>query len=208
ANNLLGFDASGNPVAVVPASGSAADVLVQLANNTDPAKGSALVGYLPSGTGAAGRTVQSKLRESVSVKDFGAVGDGVTDDTPSIQAAINAVKAAGKGAIYIPPGTYLISSALILTGVSNMLIYGAGNDSTIIQTNSATADVFYDAGISYWRTFKDFSIASSVTKTAGNSFNLTNERRALFDRIRITGHFNQLVLFARRRRCISKQYLG
>lgn len=39
------------------------------------------VGYTPAGTGAVTTTVQAKLRESVSVKDFGAVGDGVTDDT-------------------------------------------------------------------------------------------------------------------------------
>jgi parallel beta-helix repeat protein len=40
-----------------------------------------LVNYTPAGTGAVVTTVQTKLRESVSVEDFGAVGDGVTDDT-------------------------------------------------------------------------------------------------------------------------------
>lgn len=58
--------------------------------------------YNQSGTGAQERTVKSKLQESVSVKDFGAVGDGVTDDTAAIQAAV-----AASEKLYFPKGTYL-----------------------------------------------------------------------------------------------------
>ena len=61
------------------------------------------------------RTVQLKLQESVSVKDFGAVGDGTTDDTAAIQAA----DAAAPGILRFPAGTYKITSAITKTlGVS------------------------------------------------------------------------------------------
>ena len=57
-----------------------------------------MVSYNQGGTGAVNRTAEQKFQESVSVKDFGAVGDGVTDDTAAIQAAIDANKA-----IFFPP---------------------------------------------------------------------------------------------------------
>lgn len=47
------------------------------------------VSFLQSGTGAVSRTVEAKLRETVSVKDFGAVGNGVTNDAPALQSILN-----------------------------------------------------------------------------------------------------------------------
>lgn len=67
------------------------------------------ISFLQSGTGAVLRTMQDKARESVSVKDFGAVGDGTTDDTAAFQNAIQALPASG-GILVIPPGTYYLSS--------------------------------------------------------------------------------------------------
>jgi hypothetical protein len=70
--------------------------------------------YDPSGTGAVATTVQTKLRESVSVKDFGAVGDGVTDDGPDINTAIAALSAAGGGVLFFPEGVYNIDTVIAL----------------------------------------------------------------------------------------------
>jgi len=71
--------------------------------------GSSLVGFIQAGTGAVATTVQTKLRETVSIKDFGAVGDGVTDDTVAIQTAINA-----RVPLNVPVGNYLITASLVL----------------------------------------------------------------------------------------------
>jgi hypothetical protein len=71
---------------------------------TGAATSSDLVSYQPAGVGAVATTVQTKLRETVSVKDFGAVGDGATDDTAALQNFFNA-----GGNLYLPEGTYLYS---------------------------------------------------------------------------------------------------
>lgn len=98
--------------------------------------GSSLVGFIQSGTGAVSTTVQAKLRESVSVKDFGAVGNGVTDDYVALQAACDAVYAAGGGTVYLPPGNYICNTPLRVQRNTN--IVGAGRDSTFITKDSTT----------------------------------------------------------------------
>lgn len=66
--------------------------------------------YRPAGAGAVATNVQSKLREFVSVKDFGAVGDGVADDAPALRNAMAVLVARGGGYLYIPAGTYYLNS--------------------------------------------------------------------------------------------------
>jgi hypothetical protein len=70
------------------------------------------IGYTPAGAGAVARTVQAKLRELVSVKDFGAVGNGVADDTAAIQAAINSLTAGG--IVNFPLGLYRTTSTITI----------------------------------------------------------------------------------------------
>lgn len=85
------------------------------------------ISFLQSGTGASLKTTQSKLREIVSVKDFGAVGDGITDDTQAIQNAINYVGGLNGGRVLCPAGTYNISSTLSI-GFPNVVLVGDGLD--------------------------------------------------------------------------------
>jgi hypothetical protein len=66
--------------------------------------------YTPTFTGSVSRVIRDKLDEFVSVKDFGALGDGVTDDTAAIQAALDA----GLGPVKFPVGIYCVSDEIVI----------------------------------------------------------------------------------------------
>jgi len=89
--------------------------------------------YTPAGTGAVDTDVETKLREGVSVKDYGAVGNGVADDTAEIQAAIDSVSAAGGGTIHFPAGTYNINGATGIDLETGVKIKGEGMGKTIVK---------------------------------------------------------------------------
>ena len=89
----------------------------------------ALVSYTPGGTGAVATSVQAKLRETVSVKDFGAVGDDAADDTT---AFVNAF-ATGR-TVRVPKGTYLIDQ-ITVTSKLNLVI----DDEAVIKQRSPGA---------------------------------------------------------------------
>lgn len=71
---------------------------------------------------------------------YGARGDGVTDDTAAIQAALNAVAAAGGGKVILPPGKFVTSASLVLPG-DNVWLQGAGYNTIIYPVNGATFSV-------------------------------------------------------------------
>ena len=86
--------------------------------------GSGSVGYLPAGTGAVATTVQAKLRESVSVQDFGAVGNGSADDTAAFVAACT--YASPRNLAVLVPGTSSFYALTALTNANKELLYGTG----------------------------------------------------------------------------------
>jgi hypothetical protein len=89
----------------------------EIVSDLAASSGSSLVGFLQAGLGAVPTTVQSKLRDVVSVKDFGAVGDGVTDDYAAIIAAHNSLPSTG-GKILFPHTTanvYASSQELVIS---------------------------------------------------------------------------------------------
>ena len=91
--------------------------------------GSSLVGYQPAAATSVATTVQTKLRESISVKDFGAVGNGVANDTAAFAAAL--LTMTGGGTLHVPAGTYRITSGLTVS--YGIVIAGDGVGATIIE---------------------------------------------------------------------------
>lgn len=118
--------------------------------------------YTPAGTGATQSTAQTKLRESVSVKDFGAVGDGVTDDTTAFNTAL-----ASGYALYIPEGTFKLSA---LTGLlaANRTIRGAGIKKTVLRFTQSGIAFDLDSGASFTQGIQlsDFTIEGNSATTA------------------------------------------
>ena len=88
------------------------------AHLADPS-GSSIVGFVQQGAGAVLRTSEAKLRELVSVKDYGAKGDGITDDISAIETACAAIQAlfAADGirrTLWFPSGTYRTSRTIFV----------------------------------------------------------------------------------------------
>ena len=87
--------------------------------------------YTLTEPGAVQQTVQTKLEQYISIKDFGAIGDGVADDTAAIQACLDAIQSSSAlgGTAYIPAGEYKITATLDLP--ANVSMEGAGQFSIL-----------------------------------------------------------------------------
>jgi len=107
---------------------------------TGTATNASVVQYDPAGTGAVSTTVQAKLRETVSVKDFGAVGDGTTNDATAINNAINYAITIPNSRLIFAPGTYRVDNALGPYAANDLEIdfCGAELDFSNVSTGAST----------------------------------------------------------------------
>lgn len=122
--------------------------------------------FTQAGTGAVARTVDSKLKDVVSVKDFGAVGDGVADDRLAIEAAIQAAAATG-GTVFFPKGTYGINRYISCIA-SNIKI--VGDNGALIKQLSTSAGYIADG----LRVGNPASGANGGTNNAGSPTFVSN----------------------------------
>ena len=128
--------------------------------------GSSLLGYIQSGTGAVATTVQTRLRQiEVTVKEFGATGDGTTDDTASIQLALN--KIANGGTLIFPTGDYKISAAMSITLNGYVIIKGIGATITSIISDASTLGIFTITGASTYSVKFDGLVIKGTASVSG-----------------------------------------
>jgi len=129
-------------------------------NNLDMPDNSDEVSFLQAGTGAVTRTVQSKLRDVVSVKDFGAVADGSftaggspsgTDNLTAFSNALNAAISTGISRVYVPGGVYYLSGKITIPrgvtlcgdGTAHLPLFLAGSANyrgSVLLINGAASD--------------------------------------------------------------------
>ena len=127
--------------------------------------------YNQGAAGAVTQTITAKLQQSISIKDFGAVGNGASmaADTAGLQAAVAAATAAGKS-VYVPAGTYLLnnSSAPALTGANNVLIYGDGPSSSLACQTVGGNDCIASTGATGF-TLRNLAISFGPAATVRSS---------------------------------------
>jgi hypothetical protein len=160
--NKAGYSISGTTLTFSEAPPLNAAIEIVVARSLDvSATDAANVGYNQGGTGSVNRTVLTKLQETVSVKDFGAVGDGVTDDYAAFQAARTYCNDNDIHSLLIPPASYHLSEPWFAPqGGSYVpcrtIANGAVLDNTVIAQNGAgiaglTVNGAPDAGFVFTR---------------------------------------------------------
>lgn len=143
------------------------------------------------------RSLQSKLDESVSIIDYGAVPDGSTDCTEAFHNAFEDLFLNAddkfKKQLFLPNGRYLISQSLIVP--SNAVIIGENPERTVIDLNSNTIELRSSEGdllgnFSSSNRPQKIHISNLTIECTTGNVNLTALKESLFDNIRFIGDYN------------------
>jgi len=139
--------------------------------------------YDPAGLGAVPTTVQTKLRETVSVKDFGAIGNGIANDSPAIQAAFDYLMTVGGGTMYIPgtPTGYKLDNPLNFTS-DNIFLQSF---TPILIKGDGVVDIPDSGGI-----YATTLLANTGTGTT--CIDITGHENVFFENFKIDG-FNSTI---------------
>lgn len=152
--------------------------------------------YTPAGTGAVGTTVEAKLRERVSVKDFGAVCDGSTDDSAAIQAAIDYCSTFDQWPTLVIPGVCRLASTLYIdrpvdNQESEFRIVGEGEAAGFYTSSGIT---MFDSTISMSTSpVSEFVTFENIRFSTANYSDETFVVSKKFLRLRFVGCFFWLV---------------
>ena len=124
-------------------------------------------------TAGMSRSAQAATSSSnyVNVMDYGATGNGTTDDSGAFNSAVSALKAGGGGTMFVPAGKYLLNSTVVVAQ-SNTRIQGVGAESWIVNGQAASAAIQFGDGKSIYYSCGVFDLtfgqASNVPAMSGN----------------------------------------
>jgi hypothetical protein len=165
-------------------------ILTEYDNILDIARAYKFASGNPSITRSVSRSIQSKLDEYVSVFDYGAIGNGTTNDTVAFQRALDDLflnaNTNFKKALFIPSGNYLISSELRIPSGANII--GESQNSTTLLMNTSTV-TFKTSSNSTLGNFTGSNRPENVFLSnfkfyfTSGLLNLTGVRNAKFDNV-------------------------
>jgi hypothetical protein len=143
-----------------PSSGTGTNITGLQAGNTT---------FLQSGTGATQQTVASKLQKGFcpSPYDFGAAGDGSTDDTTAISnwfGAVTSAAAQHANCLFMATGHYRVTSNLTVTMPANShgpVVFGAGGDNSVIVFDAGFHFTLTSSTAMFYASLRDFAIVGS-----------------------------------------------